>query len=125
MSFMFNMSAWRIWGLALSLIAFDIALITLFFSQPVVLGTHNESDWDFRIAELRKLENKPQTGVAGVEISRDSVNTEPAPTPTPTTIFSPVVPEQNAPVIKPWQMPFGSVFGTQGTTQADTNGQVL
>ena len=125
MSFMFNMSAWRIWGLALSLIALDIILISLFFSQPVVLGTHDESDWDFRIAELRKLENKPQSAVAGVEISRDSVDSEPVATPTPTPLFNQVVPEQNTPVIKPWQMPFGSQFGTQGTTEADANGQVL
>lgn len=117
-----NVSAWHIWGLAFSLIALDFILISLFFSQPSVLGI-NESEWDFRIAELRKLDVEPQTGVAGVQVSRETIDSEPTPTPAP-ALFSEVL-SPPAVKIKPWSMPFGSLLGTQGTTEADKNGQIL
>ncbi len=128
------MSVWQIWGLAFSLIFLDIALISLYFSQPIMLNGSSRSDWDFRIAELRQLETKPQSGVAGVSISRNSTAMFPTPTPIPTLaptpistpiLFETTVPSTNSPIIKPWQMPFGSLFGIQDTTRADFNGQIL
>ena len=116
-----NMSVWQIWGLALSLIVLDVALVSLYFSQPVASLSNSTSAWDFRISELRQYETRPHSAVAGVNISRDSLSPQPSITPTPASILlKKMITSPVSPVAKPWHMPFGSLFGTNGTTAADS-----
>jgi hypothetical protein len=53
---MIRLTSWKLWLVAGGLIVIDLWLLGVMLFKPVKVANSDQSQWDFRIAELRQLE---------------------------------------------------------------------